>query len=72
MREDYEMFRDSGYGPIGAVFITLYVTIIGGPTMMALDYLGRNHVGETGFEFDDDFDGDVEFIEESPFDDDKF
>ena len=68
MFEDYKMLRSSGIGPVGAALMSVYLLVVAGPILMMSDWYGRNYVGETGFEFDDDFDGNVEFIEDPLYD----
>jgi hypothetical protein len=67
MFDDYRMLRSSGITPIGAALMSVYLLVVAGPIIIMSDWVGKNHVGETGFEFDDDFDGNVEFIEDPPF-----
>jgi len=67
MFENYKSLRDSGITPIGAALLSVYLMIVAGPLLAFSDWYGEKYVGETGFEFDEDFDGDVEFIEDPPF-----
>lgn len=64
MFEDYKAFRDSGINPVGAALMSVYIVLFAGPCLMVSDWYGKHYVGETGFEFDEDFDGNVEFIED--------
>jgi hypothetical protein len=67
MFDNYRAFRDSGLTVFGSALLATYVSVVAGPILLVVDWYGRNHVGETGFEFDEDFDGNVEFIEDPPF-----
>lgn len=59
--------RDAGLTPIGSALTAIYLTIVIGPILEFSDWYYDHFVNESGFKFPDDFDGNVEFIEDSPF-----
>lgn len=67
MFDNYRMLRSSGMGPIGSALMSLYLFVVAGPILLLSDWYDRSYAGETGFEFPDDFDGNVEFVEDPPF-----
>lgn len=64
MFDTYKMLRGSGLDPVGAALTSVYIIVVAGPVIEFSDWYAKKYVGETGFEFDDDFDGNVEFIED--------
>lgn len=66
MINDYKMLRNSGLSVFGSIVFCVGLILVG-PVVYISDRIGRNQVGETGVEFDDDFDGNAEFIEDVPF-----